>query len=385
MPANFPEAWSARVIKLITTLNVAPWLDGIAELDTEVIEVGSGAASESNIIHIPVENFTPDVLVNNTTYPIALQAFTDTEATVQLDKYQTKVTTLSDDQIIGASYQRIDSATRGHVVQINSKKYRKAIHAIAPSANTSNTPVVKLADFGLDVYKAIVALKDKFDKAEVPMDGRRLVLCPDHYNALLNDRERFGNVLQNMNSGQVAPNIAGFEIYQYVGTPTYSAAGTKNAWNAIPDVGDVPASIAFWKENIVKKTGLTKQYFSQASGDPENQTNKLNYRHYFIALPAKSEAIGAIIGNANAAVEAVEITNAAISLEVAETEQLVLAFTPAHASNQTVTYSSSDPAKATVSTTGLVTAVAAGSATITVTTVDGGKTDTISVTVSDPE
>lgn len=383
MPLNFPEVWSARVITLLNTLNIAPWLDGIPELDTEVIEMGSGSTSESNVIHLPVENFKPDVLINNTTYPIALQSFTDTEAIIQLDKYQTKVTTLSDDQIMGASYQRIDSATRGHVNQISSTKYQKAIHAIAPSTNTLNTPVVELGDHAGDVYKAIVALKAEFDKQHIPMEGRRLVLCPDHYNALLNDRERFGNTLQNMNSGQVAPNIAGFEIYQYVGTPLYTSAGVKKAWGAIPANGDQPASVAFYKENIAKKTGLTKQYFAPANQDPENQTNKLNYRHYFIAMPAKNEAIGAIIGAVNPAVDSVEITNGAtLSIEVAETAQLVLNIQPANAGNKAVTYASSDPTKATVSATGLVTGVAAGTSTITVTTVDGGKTDTIAVTVT---
>lgn len=385
MPLNFPEAWSARVVKLLTTLNVAPWLDGIPELDTEVIEVGSGSASEANIIHLPVENFKPEVLLNNTTYPIALQAFTDTEATIQLDKYQTKVTTLSDDQVIGASYRRIDSATRGHVTQINSTKYKKAIHAIAPASNSAKTPVINLTTHNGDLYKAIVALKNEFDKNEIPADGRRLVLCNEHYNALLNDRERYGNLLNNMNSGDVAPKIAGFEIYEYVGTPTYNNLGVKKAWGAIPANGDQPASVAFYKENIAKKTGLTKQYFAPANQDPENQTNKLNYRHYFIALPAKNEGIGAIVGTVNPPVESVEITNGStLSLEVGETEQLVINIQPANASNKAVTYSTSDATKATVSPDGLVTGVAEGTATITVTTVDGGKTDTIAVTVTDP-
>lgn len=380
---NFPEAWSARVIALLTVLSVAPWLDGIPELDTEVIEVGSGAASEANVIHLPVENFKPEVLINNSSYPIALQAFTDTEATIQLDKYQTKVTTLSDDQIIGASYSRIDSATRGHVTQINSVKYKKAIHAIAPTQNTTATPVVQLSTWSFDVYKAIVALKNQFDLNEVPADGRRLVLCSNHYNALLRDRERFGNLLMNMNSGQAAPIIAGFEIYTYVGTPTYSSGGVKKAYGAVPQSGDVPASVAFWKENIAKKTGMTKQYFAKAEDDPENQTNKLNYRHYFIAVPAKNEAIGAIIGSAGDAVTGVTITNTKpMELAVDATEQIVLNIQPASAENKSVTFVSSDTGKATVSAAGLVKGIAAGSATITVTTVDGSYTDTITVNVS---
>lgn len=303
MPQNFPEVWSARVIQLLTTQNVAPWLDGIPELDTQVIEVGSGTASESNIIHLPIETFQPDVLINNTTYPIALQAFDDSSVTIQLDKYQTKVTTLSDDQIMGASYARIDSATRGHVVQITSAKYRKAIHAIAPASNAAKTPVLTLdlsgattgAEKAALAYDKIVELKEKFDAQEFPIEDRRLVLSSELENTLLLDRNRFGDLLANLNTGQVSPMIAGFKIFSYIANPYYTSAGAKKAYGSIPTGTDKRASVAFVGTNIAKKTGITKQYYSPASMDPENQTNKLNYRHYFIAVPAKAEQIGAIL------------------------------------------------------------------------------------------
>lgn len=108
----------------------------------------------------------------------------------------------------------------------------------------------------------------------------------------------------------------------------------------------------------------------------------MNYRHYFIALPAKNESIGAIIGQSAPAVDSVTIENDPINLEVDETEQLVINIQPAHAGNKNVTYSSDDTAVATVSATGLVTAIGTGTATITVTTIDGNKTDTITVTVA---
>ena len=304
MPVNFPEVWSSRVIQLLTTQNVAPWLDGIPELDVNLTVMAEGSASEANLIHLPVETFQPEVLLNNTTYPIAVQEFTDTEVIIKLDKYQTLATSLSDDQIIGASYARIDSATRGHVIQINTTKYKKAIHAQAPASNTAKTPVLKM-DIPVDatgtekaniLYEAIVALKGKFDAMEAPVEGRRLVLSTDHENLLLLDRNRFGNLLANMNSGTVASKIGGFEIYSYVANPKYSAAGAKNAFGAVGVPGtDLVASVAFHKDNVAKKTGMTKQYFSKASEAPTTQTNLLNYRHYFIALPAKNEMIGAII------------------------------------------------------------------------------------------
>ena len=306
MPANFPEVWSSRVIQLLTTQNVAPWLDGIPELDVELTVMAEGSASEANLIHLPIETFQPEVLINNSTYPIAVQSFTDTEVIIKLDKYQTLATSLSDDQIIGASYARIDSATRGHVIQINSSKYRKAIHAQAPASDTAKTPVVVVdyttlpADHkGTDkanlLFEKIVELKGKFDDEEVPEENRRLVLSTKDVNILLLDRNRFGNQIANINTGKIESVIAGFNTYSYVANPRYTAAGVKKPFGAVKESTDKIASVAFHKDNVAKKTGLTKQYFSKASEAPTTQTNLLNYRHYFIALPAKNEMIGAII------------------------------------------------------------------------------------------
>jgi hypothetical protein len=301
MPANFPEVWLNRVRQNLTSADRAPWIDGIEELDTTVIEVGSGDTGESNIIHIPATTFEPEVLINNTTYPIAAVAYSDDKVTIQLDKYQTQVTTLSDDQIVGASYRRIDAVTNSHVTALLKKKYGKAIHALAPAGNTANTPVLLTtgADFGTRKrlqYDDLVALKDKLDAADAPMEGRRLVLCTDHWNDLLIDRERFGDKLVNYNTGQPAMVIAGFQLYSYINAPAYTVATlAKKAYGASVAAGDRLASVCFIMQNVVKKTGMTKQYFAPANIDPASQTNRLNYRHYFIALPVQNKYMGAIV------------------------------------------------------------------------------------------
>jgi hypothetical protein len=115
MPAQFPEIWLKRVIRNISQAILAPFLDGIPELDVSVTELGEGSASETNLIHLTSTQFKPDVLINNTTYPIALQAYDDAGSTVALNKFQTKVTTVTDDQIIGAAYDKIDTVTRTHL------------------------------------------------------------------------------------------------------------------------------------------------------------------------------------------------------------------------------------------------------------------------------
>lgn len=299
MPANFAEVWVQRVIQNLTTQNVAPWLDGIPELDTQVAEMGSGEASELNVIHIPRTNFNPNVLINNTTYPIALQAYTDDEVVVALDKFQTEVTTLSDDKIIGASYNVIDPATNGHVRAINTKKFKKAIHALAPASHTASTPVLVATGTAINgvptlQYDDLVALKDALDQDEVAPEGRRLVLCTRHWNDLLRDRKNFGDKLVNYNTGMPAPVIAGFELFQYNGNPLFTSAGVKKAFGSVKAATDREASVVFWTGGVAKKTGMTKQYFTPAASNPRTQSNELNYRHYFIALPFQAKAVGAI-------------------------------------------------------------------------------------------
>ena len=297
MPLNFPEIWEKRVRLNLNKNAAATFLDGIAELDVDVSTMGAGSAGESNVIHIPVSNFKPEVLINNTTYPIALQAYDDTESIVKLDKYQTKVTTLTDDQIIGAAYDRIDAATRPHTVEINAKKYKKAIHALAPASNTALNPVFETTgpDDGTGRKRACYADLTRIKLALKNATDPRVVFSSLHYNDLLLDRANFGDKLVNYNKGEVAPYIAGLSIYTYGDNPLYDNTGTKKPFDSIKGAGDKEATVFFDGDNVAKKTGITKQYFADAKTNPRGQSNELNYRHYFICVPVETKLIGALI------------------------------------------------------------------------------------------
>lgn len=305
MPADFPEMFESRVHTLVQDETEAPHLDGIRELDTEVIEVGSGAASESNLIHIPITTFRPGVLVNNTTYPIPTVAYSDTGMTLHLDKFQTKATSLSDDQTIGSSYKQIDSVTKGHVDDLKETKFKKAMHAIAPSADGGAKQKFVIQATGEEVtpggrkrllWKDLVTARQRADDQRCKKKGRRLVLCSDHENDLLIDNSsKYADKLADYLAGTIKGTLAGFEIFVNMDNPMYTEAGVKRPYGAVPNATDRNATVFFHPENCVKKTGMTKQYFSPSSGDTTTQTNMLNYRHYYIALPVMDQYIGAII------------------------------------------------------------------------------------------
>ena len=305
MPADFPEIWLDRVIENFDNSDQAPWLEGVTELDADVTELGQGTATESNVIHVSTTDFEVDVLINNNTYPIPVQQYDDGTLSFKLDKYQTKVVTITDDQAMGASYDKIDKVTGKMTKGVTSSKYSRAIHSIAPQANTPKTPVLKATGgvAGLTdstgrkilVYEDLVSFKNACDNAGIPEDGRRLVLCNNHWNDLLLDRKNFGNQLVDYAKGKPSPVIAGFTLYQYAKMPRYTDTGIKRPYNSITQTDDRTASVAFHVDGIAKKTGLTKQYFAKSDINPSGQTNDLAYRHYFLATPFRAALIGAII------------------------------------------------------------------------------------------
>ena len=305
MPANFPEAWLNRVIQNLSSADQASFLEGIPELNAEINTINPGTATEQNIIYVPVTDFEVDILVNNNTYPVAFQEYSDETVQIKLDKYQTKVVTLRDDDTLGASYNKIDAVTKSMTWGLNVEKYQRAIHSIAPLADTVKTPVIVATGLIAGETEPLMdgtrprLVYDDLVKAKKLCKGfglSRLVLNDDHWSDLLLDRKNFGNQLVDYAAGKPNPRIAGFELHQYEGEmPIYTSAKAKKPYGSIKDATDKVASVIFVKEAIAKKTGITKQYFAKAEQNPTRQSNDLAYRHYYVVVPYRAEKIAAII------------------------------------------------------------------------------------------
>ena len=296
MDGVLTEVWTDELIKALRSGDKATFLDGLPDYSQY---------AENDVIHMVDVGGDPDVLVNNTTYPIAIQQLTDTDAVFSLDKFQTKPTSITDDELYALSYDKMASVKERHSQALLVKKYAKAIHALAPDSNAAKTPVLKTtgdveggAATGRRMMQRsdIIALKKKFDVMQVPTEDRRLVLCPDHVNDLLMQDQKFAEQYYNYTTGKIA-NLYGFQVYEFVNNPVYKAAGTKVAFGTAAGANEFQASVAFYGKMTFKATGSTKMYYSEAKTDPENQRSLINFRHYFIVLPKKKEAIAAIMSD----------------------------------------------------------------------------------------
>ena len=282
------EIWTGELVKALREFLAGTWLDGIPD---------SSSIVDNDVIHLVEVGVDPDVLVNNTTYPIPLQALDDKDIAIQLDKFQTKVTPITDYELYAISYDKIARVKDSHANAINDTKFAKAAHALCAQKNTAKTPVLvtsgerDAATGRLKMtVKDVIAMKASLDKLGVPVSNRRLVLCTDHVNDLLETDQSFKEQYNiDRNTGKVG-HLFGFDIYEFANTPYYTAKGEKKDVGATGDAGEFQCSFAFYTQRVFKATGSTKMYWSAAENDPEYQRNKVNFRHRFICMFKKADA-----------------------------------------------------------------------------------------------
>lgn len=286
------EVWTGELIKALRGLLDASWLNGVPDQSSIV---------NNDVIHLVDVGADPSVLINNDTYPIEIQELEDGDKTFSLDKFQTKVVPVTDDELYALSYDKMARVKESCSNALNDAKYAKAAHALCPTQNTDSTPVLTTTGAVDTTTKRVklcmadvVALKRSLDKLGVPAQQRRLVLCPDHVNDLLETEQTFREQYNINRADGTIGRLYGFDIYESNYNPLYTTAGKKKDVNATASTGEFQASFAFYVPRVFKATGTTKMYYSSAETDPQNQRNLVSYRHHFICLPKKEDAGAAI-------------------------------------------------------------------------------------------
>lgn len=288
------EVWTGELIKHLRRGLDGSWLDGVPDESTLV---------NNDVIHMVDVGIDPDVLINNDTYPIDLQELTDGDKTFSLDKFQTKVTPITDDELYAISYDKMARVKESHGNAINDAKFKKAAHAMCASENTAKTPVLT-TNGAVDTttgrvklcMKDVIDAKRAMDKLNVPAENRRLVLCSDHINDLLETEQTFREQYNIDRGNGTVGRLYGFDIYEYANCPLYTTAGKKKAVDATADTGEFQASFAFYTPRVFKATGTTKMYYRDSVTDPQMQQSTISFRHRFICMPKKEDA-GVVIAS----------------------------------------------------------------------------------------
>ena len=244
----------------------------------------------------------PDVLINNSTYPITVAQRTDTSTAISLFKYDTTNTKITDDELYALPYDKPGSVQQQHRETLEERTQEHALHSLAPAANTTSTPIIETtgADDGsgrLRLTSAdLINYKKKLDNLKIPAKGRVLVLCPDHVADLLLEDKALNMQYQNHTTGAIAKNYYGFEIYEDIYSPLYTAGLTKIPFGSATE--GTAASVLFLASRTAKARGSVSRYMSKAEDDPKNRETVVGFRLYFIAIPTSLLGQGAIVSGA---------------------------------------------------------------------------------------
>ena len=253
----------------------------------------------NDVIKIPVRGLAPKVLINNTVYPIASHQREDGKVIISLNKYETENTEVTTDELYALPYEKVSDVQVQHRETLEDRTAEHALVSIAPQKNTDKTPVITTTgeDDGTGrkrlTAKDIIRLKKLEDKLKVPKKGRVLVLCSEHVADLLIEDLTFETRYQDANSGKIADNYYGFEIYESTYAPTYHN-GEKEAFGAVPQGKE--ASIVFHKNYTVKAVGSAVRYAREKSENPEGRKHTIGFEMHFVCVAIKDEGTAAIIG-----------------------------------------------------------------------------------------
>jgi len=253
------------------------------------------ASVDYNAINMAEAGADPKVLINNTTYPIKITQRVDTPLRIELDKFETENTLVRRPEAIEYSYDQLESVLMGHRNTLRAKTAMKAAHAYAPQEDSTYTPVIQTTGTAVNGRKRlqiddILLLKERYDNAMIPLEGRYLVLNPSHVTDLiLFDAKNLGN-LTDLQNGK-PKRFAGFNILQTSITPEYNSSLQKIAFD--DDEEGSFCSFSFHSDEVMKADGDVFIYARE--NDPEERGTIVGFDKRFIALPIRNKGIGAIV------------------------------------------------------------------------------------------
>lgn len=256
---------------------------------------------DNDAINLAEAGVDPKVLINNTTYPINVVKREDKPIRIELDLFETENTLVRRPETIEYAYDQLESVLMGHRNVLRATTGAKAAHAYAPNEDTEFTPVIQTTGEITEprigtrkriVVEDILALKERFDNADIPLEGRYLVLHPSHLTDLILFDVKAFKSITDITNGQPA-RFAGFGMLQFSKMPYYDAALKKKAFGSVVADGDGFCSFAFQRGEVMKADGSVHMYAT--TNDPKERGAIVGFDKRFVALPIRNVGLGAIV------------------------------------------------------------------------------------------
>lgn len=244
---------------------------------------------ENDKINLAEAGILPNVLVNNTTFPVPINDRTDTPLSLELNMYDTENTRLRHADLIELAYDKRASVIRGHQEALRQKLAAHAAWSWTPGATDANNKVIDLtAGSGVN-FNDIIDLSLQFDNWDAPEGQRILVLNPTHQAQLQKaDLTQYKAIWQK---GQ--NELYGFKVFKTTKTPRFSNTLSKKAFGTAPAGNDVMSSFAYVSDEVMIAQGSVTMF--DRLNDPEARADVLGFQMRALALPIRNKYSCAIL------------------------------------------------------------------------------------------
>ncbi len=252
---------------------------------------------EFNTINFAEAGANPSVLLDNASYPIGTSQRTDTAKTLALRTLDTTSTIVRNVEAMESAYDKMASVIYGHKQELQRTAIKLAAWNFAPQSDTTLTPVIAATGTlpsGLRrklTFADVLMLVKRFNLADIPENGRVLVLNPNHETDLMEAD------LALYKAALAGNMLFGFKLFRTSATPVYIAAGTKVAYGtaAAPST-DMYASLAFQKDEVMKAIGTVEMFATYK--DPGHKGDVINFQMRYLATSLRTKGIAALFSPA---------------------------------------------------------------------------------------
>lgn len=234
--------------------------------------------NQGKTVHIPNAGAASGVVKNRSSFPATVTTRTDIDLTFDLDEFTTNPIRIPHADTVELAYNKLESVLRQDKAKLQEEVSESILlswfPAIANAIRTTGAAVAAHTDSATGVRKAFIkadvsTLMKKFNKQNIPSEGRYLLLDADMYSQLLDsltekDATAF-HAAADIKNGIVGKLLT-FNVMMRSRVGRYTGASAVKAWATAGAATDNAAALAWHTNSVCRAKGEVVVYDN--AGDP---------------------------------------------------------------------------------------------------------------------
>ena len=235
-------------------------------------KVDGGLSLNMKTVEVPQSNAEGEIVVNPSSFPLAIGTSVDDTKTYTIDLFATKPIHIEDENLAVINYDKRQDILSTHIMTLNTTIADRMAYAWAPDGSNAakilkTTGTTRPASVGggaakkAVTYDDIVDLGAAMDLEDIPEDGRFLLASAQTYSDLMKINEfiSFDYKDKAVSTGAIG-TILGFTVYKRSRAILFDDSFNLKAVDAASAATDRDAILAWHKSFVRRGEGSVKVY-----------------------------------------------------------------------------------------------------------------------------